>query len=238
MDTIDPSDGADPTGPDAPPLRHAFDAELDQLRLQIQVMAVRVADALERMHEVLATGDPVVAAAALAADDDVDAMHVSLTERCYDLIRREQPVAADLRFLVSVLRLLEELERIADLSLRVVHQAPNQPLLVGYPGIMATLDHMSAAARSLYRAALDAWTTQDLAAAEHLAEQDRAIDDDYAALVDALPALEGANAVQVAVTAVLVGQAVERIADHTVIVGERLRYLVTGDAAYLAAEVR
>jgi phosphate transport system protein len=238
VDTIDPGGGADPPGSDAQPLRHAFDAELDQLRMQIQVMAMRVADALERMHEVLASGDPEVAETALAADDDVDAMHVSLTERCYDLIRREQPVASDLRFLVSVLRLLEELERIADLSLRVVHQAPHQPLLVGYPGILATLDHMADAARQLYRDALDAWTTQDLAAVEQLAEQDRAIDDDYASLVGALLALEGANAVQVAVTAVLVGQAVERIADHTVIVGERLRYLVTGDAAYLASEVR
>ena len=60
---------------------------------------------------------PAVASLALAADDEIDAMLVSLTERCYDMLRRQAPVASDLRFIVSVLRLLEELERTGDLAL-------------------------------------------------------------------------------------------------------------------------
>ena len=64
------------------------------------------------------------------------------------------------------------------------------------------------------------------------------MDEDYRALLDQILALEGPAAVSVAVTSVLVGRALERIADHTVIVGERLQYLLTGDPAYLASEVR
>jgi phosphate transport system protein len=214
--------------------RTSFQAELDQLRLQLEVMAARVGLALERMHTVLRTGDPELAAEAVAADDQVDAMHVSLTERSYELLCREAPVATDLRYLVSVLRILEELERIADLSLRVV----KQPALTGYPQLFAIVDGMATLDEELFRLALDAWAAEDASLATDLANRNADMADAYAALLDAILALQGPGAVQVAIAAVLVGRALERIADHTVIVGERLRYLLTGDPAYLASEVR
>jgi phosphate transport system protein len=227
-----------PGGDGGSRLRSHFSAELDQLRLQVEVMAVRVSVALDRMGRVLATGDESLAAVALAADDEVDAMLVSLTERCYDLIRRESPVASDLRFLVSVLRVLEELERIADLSLRVVKQAPEVPLLMSDAPMFRTLGAMADVAQSLYRTALDAWSAQDIAAARALVERNRVMDAHYSTLLEHILGLEGPGAAPLAVSAVLVGRALERIADHTVIVGERLRYLLTGDPVYLAAEVR
>jgi phosphate transport system protein len=218
--------------------RASFQQELDQLRLQVEVMAARVGVALERMHQVLRTGDALLADEALAADDQVDAMLVSLTERTYDLIRRESPVASDLRYLVSVLRVLEELERIADLSLRVVKQAPEQPILAAHRRLFGILDDMATVAEELFRLAFDAWSAQDPALAGDLIGRSAIVDDAYRRLLDEILALDGPGAVHAAVTAVLVGRALERIADHTVIVGERLRYLLTGDPAYLASEVR
>ena len=88
-------------------------------------MGVRVDQNLERMRSVLHHGDLREAELALAADDEIDAMQVSLTERCYDLLAREQPVASDLRLIVSVVRITAELERIGDLALRVVKLAPD-----------------------------------------------------------------------------------------------------------------
>lgn len=229
---------AEPGGDGGQGVRSHFDAELEQLRLQVEVMAVRVSVALDRMEGVLATGDEKLAAVALAADDEVDDMLVSLTERCYDLIRREAPVASDLRFLVSVLRVLEELERIADLSLRVVKQAPDIPLLMTDAPMFRTLREMAEVAKELYRTALDAWSAQDVDAARALSARNRAMDGHYAILLEHILDLDGPGAAHRAVCAVLVGRALERIADHTVIVGERLRYLLTGDPAYLAAEIR
>src|SRR5688500_7099511 len=113
-------------------------------------MAVRVQEALERMTVVLRTGDEETAAAAIAADDQIDAMLVSLTERCYDLLRRESPVASDLRFVVSVLRMLEELERIGDLALRVLKLAPQQALLASNPPTFETLVTMADEAVALF----------------------------------------------------------------------------------------
>jgi len=219
-------------------VRVAFSGELTQLRLQVEVMAVRVGEALARMAQVLETGDEEVAAAALAADDDIDAMLVSLTERCYDLLRRESPVASDLRFVVSVLRVLEELERIGDLALRVVKAARDEPSLRRRPDLFRSLVDMADVADGLYRTAVDAWAGQNLRSAQTLAQRNRVMDGHYSALLSSILALDGPGATSLAVAAVLVGRALERIADHTVIIGERLRYLLTGDPAHLAAEVR
>src|SRR4051795_8665279 len=125
------------------PLRSGFTAELEQLRLQVELMGVRVDQNLERMRDVLERGDVAVVDVALLADDEIDAMNVSLTERCYDLLRREAPVASDLRFVVSVLRVLSELERIGDLALRVIKLAPDHALIASNP---ATYDILRAMA--------------------------------------------------------------------------------------------
>lgn len=219
-------------------MRTAFTAELDQLRLQVEVMAVRVGENLARTRRVLADGDLDVAAQAVGADDAIDAMLVSLTERCYDLLRRESPVASDLRFVVSVLRVLEELERIGDLALRVVKAAPDHPMLSAHPALLRTLQDMGNTASQLFDVAAAAWSGQDLALACTLVERAGVMDRSYRELLGEIRTLDGPRAPEVAVSAVLVGRALERIADHTVIVGERLRYLLTGDPAHLAAEVR
>ena len=75
------------------PFRRQFTTELEQLHLQVEVMAVRVDEALERMRQVLATGDTLAAEQALCGDDIIDEMNVSLTERCYELfgVRRRWP---------------------------------------------------------------------------------------------------------------------------------------------------
>lgn len=218
--------------------RAGFQGELDQLRMQVEVMAVRVAQNLDRMVAAVCDGDDDQARAAIAADDVIDAMHVSLTERCYDLIARESPVAGDLRFIVSVLRVLEELERIGDLSLRVVKQIPERELLRRHPTILDRLVAMATLARDLHRRALDAWSAQDLSLACSLVDRSREMDGHYEALVADLLALDGPDSARIAIVAVVMGRALGRIGDHTVIVGERLRYLLTGDPAHLASEVR
>ena len=220
------------------PLRHHFAAELDQIRLQLEVMALRVTAALRGARDVLVTGDGERAAQIVAADDDIDGMLVSLTERCYDVIRREAPVASDLRLIVSVIRLLEELERIGDLSLRVVKACDDYELLSAHPSVLAILVEMASSAGELFEEALAAWSSGDAERAASLSSLDEVMDTQYAELTRTLLALESGDAVAVAMVAVVVGRALERIADHAVVIGERLGYLLTGDPRYLASEVR
>src|SRR5882762_6556763 len=219
-------------------MRTAFTAELEQLRLQVEVMAIRVDQNLERMREALEHGDTALVDVAFAADDEIDAMNVSLTERCYDLLRREAPVASDLRFVVSVLRVLSELERIGDLALRVIKLAPEHELIASNPPTYDILRAMADQVIDRYRDALRAWATLDLAVATELAIPARSMDVFYERLLAELLRLTGPDAARVAITTFAAGRALERIGDHATIIGARLRYLLTGDPDHLAAEVR
>jgi phosphate transport system protein len=219
-------------------VRHGFSAELDQLRLQVEVMAVRVDENLERMRDFLATGDLEVAARTVAADDDIDAMNLSLTERCHDLLAREAPVASDLRFVMSVLRVLGELERVGDLALRVVKVGSDWSVVRAYATTYDILVSMADTAVDQFRQALRAWSSQDLALADQLARSGPVLDLANAQLVRELLALEGPAAVPAALHSLVIGKALDRIADHSAIIGSRVRYLLTGDPGHLAAEIR
>lgn len=219
------------------PIRHAFAAELDQLRLQVELMGVRVDENLERTREVLRDGDEALARVALEADDLIDAMNVSLTERCYDLVGREAPVAGDLRFVMSVLRILSELERIGDLALRVVKVTPDWPLVRANVPTYDILLSMADAALDSYRIALRAWSAQDLALASELADA-RPMETFNEHFGRELVAIDGEDAVRTAVATLVVGRSFDRIADHAAVIGARIRYLLTGDTAHLGSEIR
>ena len=219
-------------------LRQAFASELDQLRLQVELMAVRVDQNLERMRDVLRTGNADLAQRAINADDDIDAMHVSLMERCYDLLRREAPVASDLRFVVSALRVLSELERIGDLSLRVDKVAEQHDAIARDPVVFDVLLAMADEALEHYRLALRAWAEMDLRLATDLVTGRRSMDVYYERLVAELLRLDGPDAARIAIVCFAVGRSIERISDHAAVIGARLRYLLTGDPDHLAAEVR
>ena len=219
-------------------MRRTFQEELDQLRLQVEVMGIKVDQNLERTREVLLHGDADAARAAVSGDDDIDAMNVSLTERCYDILARENPVASDLRFVVSVLRILSELERVGDLALRVVKLLPERELWAGNDVTFEILVSMGDTAIEAFRDALRAWSAQDLTLATELATRVRTMDAHEARLAAELLRLRGDDAVRVATCTLIAGRSLERIADHAAIIGARLRYLLTGDPDHLSAEVR
>src|SRR5262245_1090871 len=161
-------------------------------------MAVRVDENLARMHTIVRTGDVSVSEAALAADDVIDAMNVSLTERCYDLLCREAPVASDLRFVVSVVRVLSELERIGDLALRIAKLAPAHDLIASYPPTFEILQSMADEVLSRFRLAVRAWATMDLDLAAGLAVPTRRMDEYYELLAAQMLTLTGPDAVAIA----------------------------------------
>lgn len=220
-------------------LRSAFYEELDQIRLQVELMGVRVDQNLERMREVLRSGDGRLAAIALNADDEIDAMHMSLLERCYGLLGREAPVASDLRFVVSVVRILSELERVGDLALRVVKLAPLMDSLQSTGEAWDVLLTLVDTAVEQYRTALRAWSAQDLDLAADLADHPTPLIAFHERLLTSVyDDRDRAETVRLMMGMFVISQAADRIADHAAIIGARLRYLLTGEPSHLAAEVR
>lgn len=217
-------------------MRRSFDDELEQLRLQVELMALLVGGALDKAIALLETGDPALAADMLASDDEIDAMHVSLTERCYELLVRESPRATDLRLVVSVIRALTALERIGDLCLRIAKIADDHALLASRPSLLAALCQLATNVRRRFTTVSQAWAANSVLPLETLdsgASLEALIDPLLSRIVE----LDGDDAARVAVTAFVVGRSLDRIADHTQILSARLQYLITGDPGFLANEV-
>lgn len=200
-------------------------------------MALRVDAAIDRSTEVLLEGDQELASQVMEADDEIDDMLVSLTERCYDLLVRQSPVASDLRLVVSVLRILYDLERTGDLCLRIVKLAPDQPLLASNRETFGILCAMAEEAKKLFNIAVRAWSSRDLRLARTLEQRDDAMDRYNSLLMVKLMELKGTDAVPLAISTLLAGRALERIADHSVMIGERLRYMLTGDVGSISKEI-
>lgn len=200
-------------------------------------MALRVDAALESSARVLLEGDLGLADRVVSGDDEIDEMFVSLTERCYELLVRQSPVAGDLRLIVSVLRILSDLERTGDLCLRIVKLAPDHHLLAGSPQTFEILIEMGQEAVTLYRTAVRSFSAADLRLAHTLEARDDAMDSYNKALMIEIMKLTGPNAVPQAVATLLAGRALERIADHSVMIGERLTYMLTGDVESLSKEI-
>jgi phosphate transport system protein len=222
------------------PLRTVFHEELDQLRMQVELMGVRVDQNVERMRQTLLHGDPTgdVVAAAFVADDEIDGMHMSLLEQCYRLLAREAPIASDLRFVLSVVRILSEFERVGDLALRILKLGPDVPRLSECAPAWDIVCTLVDVAVEQYRTALRAWSAQDLRLATQLVEGRPQLGSFHERLVAELRRLDGPDAAALAMPLYAAGHAADRIADHAAIIGARLRYLLTGEPEHLAAEVR
>jgi phosphate transport system protein len=118
-----------------------------------------------------------------------------------------------------------------------VKLAPDQHLLAANPETFDILREMAQEATELFRCAAKAWSTRDLKLAKTLEQRDNAMDDYNRKLTDAIMRISGPYAVPIAVTTLLAGRALERIADHSVMIGERLRYMLTGDIGVLSREI-
>lgn len=199
-------------------------------------MALRVGEAIDQAIGVLGTGDRAVAEALLLADDEIDLLHVSLTERCYALLVRHQPVASDLRLVVSVIRVLGALERIGNLCLRIAKLVDDQPLLRAHPAVFVVIEELADNVRVRFRTVHAAWSSSELNELDGLDRTDP-LEAFAVPLIERICELEGDDAVRVAMAAFVAGRSLDRMGDHADVMATRLRYLVTGDSAYLAEEV-
>lgn len=219
-----------------PAVRRQFDEDLEQLRLQVELMMLMVGAAFDKANAVIATGDPDIAHDLVQGDNEIDAMHNSLSEQCYVLLVREAPRASDLRLVISVMRVLTALERIGDLCLRIAKTANDQPLLASHPDLFAVLLALAENVRQRFAIVQEAWSANSIDPLTRLARRDP-LDDFGDPLLARILDLRGTDAARVAVASFVVGRSLDRIGDHTQILAARLQYLITGDNAYLADEV-
>lgn len=217
------------------PARAQFREDLDVLRVDVGALAVMAEDALAGSLRALLGDDACAAQQVVDGDGQLDALFVSLEQRAYALVARQAPVAADLRFLLSSLRVMADFEKVGDRAVAVAKTAVAD--WYRDATTIAVLGRMGDMALTLLRAARTAWMDQDLLVASDLKHRDDELDGTYRQLVSHLLAQEGAHAPGLVLHAHTAGRNLERIADHAVIVGERVSYILTADPSALVSEI-
>jgi phosphate transport system protein len=211
-------------------LRSGFHSELDSIRGEIAKLSAQVTKDIPRATEILLGQDLEGAEYMILADDEVDAKCVNLEERCYRVLALQSPVATDLREVVAALRIIAEVERSADLAVNICKAARR---IYGHkldPRLRGIIQKMGDQAQKLFREATESYLTNDANRAAALWDMDSYLDDLQRQFVAAIFESHSGEGIelQVAVQLAVVARFYERIGDHAVNIGERVRYLVTG----------
>jgi phosphate transport system protein len=210
--------------------RIEFEKELNALHQDIIRMGAFVEQAINEAVQALAGLDSEKARQVIANDDIVDAMEREIDRRCVEIIARQQPVARDLRDLTSTLKLITDLERIADhasdISERVIAiNELNKRVVV--PHDIITMAEIS---KQMLRGALDAYVTRNETLASEIIRMDDQVDDRYASLKKYLIHLISVDSenVEPLVDLLLICKYFERISDHAQNVAEWVLFFIKG----------
>ncbi|MFF0293259.1 phosphate signaling complex protein PhoU [Kitasatospora sp. NPDC004615] len=211
-------------------MRDAYHEELDSISDGLVEMARLVGSAMGRATTALLDADLELAESVIAADEKVNNLHHDLENRAIDLLARQQPVATDLRIVVTSLRMSSDLERCGDLARHVAKVARLRYPETAVPNDLhpIVLEMGQLAQRLVAKAGL-VIATKDVDKALELEADDDAIDALHRELFSHLLDDRWHHGIETAVDVTLVGRYYERFADHAVSVAKRVVFLVTGE---------
>jgi phosphate transport system protein len=166
----------------------------------------------------------------VASDPFVDQHEVHVEEECLKMLALHQPVAVDLRRIATVMKVNNDLERIADLAVSIAQRAKAMDEFPAFP-IPEQLPQMVVLATQMVRGAMDAFVNMDAAAARRIMAMDSSVDQHNRDLIGVLQSLmqKRPELVAAAVHCFSAVRHIERIADHATNIAEDVVYLVEGD---------
>jgi phosphate transport system protein len=205
--------------------------ELGLVREDLLQLAALTSETIPRGTEVLLSMDLAGAQRVIEDDDRIDALTLAIEERCDQLLTLQQPVASDLRQVVTALRLCADIERSADLMVNVVKATRRMYGVELPPRLSGLIERMSEEAARLLRLAIDAYADDNAALAAALGDMDDRLDDLSSEFITAVfdaHQRDEAIDLQVCVQLALIGRYYERIGDHAVSIARRVQFLIVG----------
>jgi phosphate transport system protein len=203
--------------------RQEFGRELEAIEAKVIELFAMVAEDLPQATNALLSGDTDALAVLAERERVIDALYPEVEELVNREILLQAPVAADLRFLLSVLRIVPELERSHDLVMQIATKASHilsDDLTARTRGLV---ERMGTLAAAMWRQAADSWYQRDRSAAVALGERDEDMDELHASLIGELAS--GQMAVPVTMEMTLAARDYERLGAHAVNVSRRVVYL-------------
>jgi len=203
--------------------RQEFQRELDDIEAKVIELFAMVAEDLPQATHALVTDDSQVVGVLAERDQSIDALYQEIEQLVNREIALQAPVASDLRFLLSVLRIVPELERSHRLVTHIARQANHILSADLSPRARGLVERMGALVADMWRQAADGWYKRDRYAALALAERDAHVDELHTSLIAELAS--GKMTLPVTMEMTLVGRFYERLGDHAVNIASRVIYL-------------
>ena len=210
-------------------LRSAFQDELDGVTQSLLELSSLVSSAITQATHALLTADLSDAEAVIAADDRVDEIQHELDARIIDIIARQQPVASDLRALVTALRMSADLERMGDMAHHIAKITRLRHPGAAVPSeLLLTIEEMGKVARLISDKVGGVINSKDIDKALEVEKDDDEMDLLHRRLFTALLEPSWPHGIETAIDMTLIGRYYERYADHAVSVSRRIHFQVTG----------
>jgi phosphate transport system protein len=214
-------------------MRDAYHEELDAIGDALVELCNLVSSAMGRATTALLDADLQMAESVIAGDAVIDDRYHEIEERAFELLARQQPVATDLRILVTSLRMVADIERAGDLALHVAKVARRRYPLSAIPAeLRSTILEMGQIAERIMVKAGDVIARRDVDLAAELETDDDRMDLLHKQLFATLLGDGWKGGVEAAIDITLIGRYYERFADHAVSVARRVVYLVTGERVH------
>lgn len=211
-------------------MRDAYQRSLESLRADLVEMTGLVRAAMGHATTALLETDGALAERVIEGDTRVDQIQMLVEEASYELLARQQPVASDLRAIVTAVRISADLERMGDLAVHVAEVIRRRYPDDAVPPLVAdTVTQMANVAARMSTYLEQVVAQDDIAVALQLETADDEMDALLRQIFVALLSPRWTYGVEGAVDVTLVGRYLERYADHAVSVGRRVVYLVTGN---------
>jgi phosphate transport system protein len=172
---------------------------------------------------------PTLAEEVINRDDNLDKLEIEIDNLCYQILALEQPVARDLRFIATALKIVKDIERIGDIAVNIAERSVE---LIQEPEMKRLIDLpiMADAAQRILKDSLDAFVTSDDALAEKVIKDDETIDGLYEQIFRELLTymLEDTKYISRAIKLIFIAKHLERVGDHSANIAEMVIFLVKG----------
>ena len=213
-------------------IRSVFQEELDGVSQSLVDLSNMASDSIHNATQALIEANLKIAEEVISYDEKIDLYQHDLDTRIIDIIARQQPVASDLRALVTALRMSADLERMGDLAHHVAKVARiRHPANVLPAELKDLVNHIGSVAENISRKIPTLIETRDIEMALQLEKDDDEMDKLHRQLIGTMTSSSWTHGIESAVDITLLGRYYERFADHAVSVSRRVYFLVTGNFA-------
>jgi phosphate transport system protein len=206
--------------------RH-FAEEIEELKQRLLTMGGLAEDRLRLAIQALVERDRTLLGTVIRGDEDINALHLEIDDRCFKLLALHQPMAIDLRIIVAALKINSDLERVGDLAVNVaeaaeqyIAHAPVKPLI--------DLPRMADMAQRMLHEALDAFVSRDAEAAQSVLTQDDMLDalknQIFRELLTYM--LGDPRKIEPGIELILISRHLERVGDHATNIAEDVIFIV------------